>query len=234
MSQDKCHASAASQDSARATMKFARAVVRLVVATSVYAGRGANARQLHHGKSACTEFNIGDGAQITEGIPEPGWSTAQLDEWWTKMKACRAWQLESIKYNGSAFKNHDLDWTQGAFAIPMVQGYDRFLYDENTNTYTVDRLVDDLVARYGGADAVFLWPTYTNIGMDNRNQARVPPPAVCNPDYCPRWCSPRLGVNHSCAPRLSTCTPPRRDQVITSSASSTTVFQLASRLYPTD
>lgn len=118
----------------------------------------------------CAEFAIGDGPQITKGIPQPGWTTAQLDTWWTKMKACRTFQLQSVQYNGTAFKNPDLDWTQRAFAIPMVQAYDRFLYDEQTKTYTVDRLVDDLETRYGGADAVFLWPTYTNIGMDNRNQ----------------------------------------------------------------
>ena len=81
----------------------------------------------------CAEFGIGDHPQITQGLPQPGWSTAQLDAWWAKMQACRAWQLASVKYQGAAFKNPDLDWTQRAFAIPMVQGYDRFLYDEKTN-----------------------------------------------------------------------------------------------------
>ena len=38
----------------------------------------------------CTEFGIGNGPQITKGIPQPGWSTAQLDAWWTKMKVWRA------------------------------------------------------------------------------------------------------------------------------------------------
>ena len=34
----------------------------------------------------CAEFDIGDHPQITKGIPQPGWTTAQLDAWWTKMK----------------------------------------------------------------------------------------------------------------------------------------------------
>ena len=36
--------------------------------------------------------------------------------------------------------------------------------------YTVDRYLDDLEKRYGGIDAVLIWPTYPNMGIDNRNQ----------------------------------------------------------------
>ncbi len=39
-----------------------------------------------------------------------------------------------------------------------------------THAYTVDRFLDDLTARYGGVDAILMWPTYTNIGADDRNQ----------------------------------------------------------------
>ena len=142
-----------------------RSLFRLLLIGGVASATGAAAAP-----NPCTEFGVGDGPQITEGLPQPGWSSVELDAWWAKMKACREWQLASVSYNATAFKNRDLDWTQRAFAIPMVQGYDRFLFDQRTGTYTVDRLVDDLLARYGGADAVFLWPTYTNIGVDNRNQ----------------------------------------------------------------
>jgi formylglycine-generating enzyme required for sulfatase activity len=34
----------------------------------------------------------------------------------------------------------------------------------------VDKFLDDLETRYGGVDAILLWPTYTNIGADDRNQ----------------------------------------------------------------
>ena len=36
--------------------------------------------------------------------------------------------------------------------------------------YTVDRYLDDVNKRYGGIDAVLLWPVYPNIGIDDRNQ----------------------------------------------------------------
>jgi len=50
----------------------------------------------------------------------------------------------------------------------MVQ--DRFFYDPVAGKYTVDHYLDDLQKRYGGIDAVLIWPTYPNMGIDNRNQ----------------------------------------------------------------
>ena len=36
--------------------------------------------------------------------------------------------------------------------------------------YTVDRYLADVDQRYGGIDSVLVWPTYPNIGVDDRNQ----------------------------------------------------------------
>src|SRR5258708_26272699 len=47
---------------------------------------------------------------------------------------------------------------------------DRYFYDPVAHRYTVDRYLDDLEKRYGGIDAVLIWPTYPNMGIDNRNQ----------------------------------------------------------------
>ncbi len=47
---------------------------------------------------------------------------------------------------------------------------DRYLYDPVTGRYTVDRYLDDLKTRFGGIDAVLIWPTYPNMGIDDRNQ----------------------------------------------------------------
>jgi formylglycine-generating enzyme required for sulfatase activity len=48
--------------------------------------------------------------------------------------------------------------------------HDRFFYDPATRRYTVDRYLKDLETRYGGIDSVLVWPTYPNIGIDDRNE----------------------------------------------------------------
>src|SRR5437879_9754908 len=50
----------------------------------------------------------------------------------------------------------------------MVQ--DRYFYDRIAGNYAVARYLDDVEKRYGGIDAVLIWPTYPNMGIDNRNQ----------------------------------------------------------------
>ena len=37
--------------------------------------------------------------------------------------------------------------------------YDQFFYDVSTHNYTVDRFLADLTKRYGGIDALLMWPT---------------------------------------------------------------------------
>ena len=119
--------------------------------------------------AGCSLFTVDFSGPQINGPPANA-STAQLDKWWSEMQACRTAQLASVNYTAPAFADPGQHWTQSAFAIPMTQGYDRFLYDEVRGVYTVDRYVDDAQTRYGGVDAIFLWPTYTNIGLDNRNQ----------------------------------------------------------------
>jgi formylglycine-generating enzyme required for sulfatase activity len=48
--------------------------------------------------------------------------------------------------------------------------HDRYFYDPVAHAYTVDKYLDDLKARYGGIDSVLIWHTYSNIGIDDRNQ----------------------------------------------------------------
>jgi iron(II)-dependent oxidoreductase len=75
-----------------------------------------------------------------------------------------------IGYNGSRYEMPELTWTQSSFIQPQMMVEDRFFYDPILGKYTVDRYLDDLQQRYGGIDAVLVWPTYPNMGIDNRNQ----------------------------------------------------------------
>ena len=69
-------------------------------------------------------------------------------------------------YQGGVFDK--LKWTQSSYIQPQMHPYDRYFY--SNGSYTVDRYLNDVKTRYGGIDAMLMWPTYTNIGIDDRNQ----------------------------------------------------------------
>ena len=66
-----------------------------------------------------------------------------------------------------------LQWTQSSFIQPQMMVQDRYFYDPVAGKYTVDRYLDDLDKRYGGIDAVLVWSTYPNMGVDDRNQLEM-------------------------------------------------------------
>jgi iron(II)-dependent oxidoreductase len=83
------------------------------------------------------------------------------------------WRMERrirIGYDGARYDLPALKWTQSSFMQPQMMIQDRYFYDPDAGKYTVDRYLDDLERRYGGIDAVLIWPTYPNLGIDNRNQ----------------------------------------------------------------
>jgi formylglycine-generating enzyme required for sulfatase activity len=83
------------------------------------------------------------------------------------------WRFERrirVGYDGSRYDLPALQWTQSSFIQPQMMVEDRYFYDPVSRRYTVDHYLDDLEKRFGGIDAVLLWPTYPNMGIDNRNQ----------------------------------------------------------------
>jgi len=94
----------------------------------------------------------------------------QYDLWLADVTHWRAEHRIRIGYDPSAYQRAELRWTQSSFIQPQVMMEDRYLYDPERGVYTVDRFLDDLNKRYGGVDAVLLWHTYPNIGIDDRNQ----------------------------------------------------------------
>jgi len=85
----------------------------------------------------------------------------------------RRWRDERkirIGYDGKRYERPEFQWTQSSFIQPQMMVHDRYFYDPIANRYTVDRYLDDLQQRYGGIDAVLIWATYPNMGIDTRNQ----------------------------------------------------------------
>lgn len=97
-------------------------------------------------------------------------SVGDSQAWLKDVQHWRTEHLIRIGYDGAEYTRPELEWTQRAFIQPQMMAQDRYFYDPATGRYTVDRYLNDLDQRYGGIDAVLIWPTYPNIGIDNRNQ----------------------------------------------------------------
>ena len=120
------------------------------------------------------EQQIPPPACLTMHFPWEGGSTPCTpnthEEW---LKAVTSWRTERrirVGYNGDRYAMPELQWTQSSFIQPQMMMHDRYFYDPVAGKYTVDRYLDDLEKRYGGIDAVLIWATYPNMGIDNRNQ----------------------------------------------------------------
>jgi gamma-glutamyl hercynylcysteine S-oxide synthase len=92
------------------------------------------------------------------------------DAWLADIRHWRDERRIRIGYQGSRYDLPAFKWTQSSFFQPQMMAEDRYVYDPVAHRYTVDRYLDDLEKRYGGIDAVLIWPTYPNMGIDNRNQ----------------------------------------------------------------
>jgi gamma-glutamyl hercynylcysteine S-oxide synthase len=92
------------------------------------------------------------------------------DAWLDTMKQWRNNERGKLNYNDSEYLRPEFGWVNKTFIYAQMMGQDRYFYDPVTGKYTVNRYLDDLKKRYGGLDAVLIWPTYPNIGVDNRNQ----------------------------------------------------------------
>jgi formylglycine-generating enzyme required for sulfatase activity len=91
-------------------------------------------------------------------------------DWLTEITHWRTERLIRIGYDGSRYNLPELQWARHSFMQPQMMAHDRYLYDPVSGKYTVDRYLDDLEKRYGGIDAVLVWPVYPNVGIDDRNQ----------------------------------------------------------------
>ena len=107
-------------------------------------------------------------------------SFAGVAVWLSSMRAMRTACNARIGFDPhnasrTLFDDPALAWTQTAYIGPQMHPYDKYFYNATLGNgtggrgYTVDRWLDDLNARYGGIDKALVWPTYTNIGIDDRN-----------------------------------------------------------------
>jgi len=110
---------------------------------------------------------------VLKAAYDGGWKPCTHEDHIAWLADIRRWRSERsirVGYNGSRYDLPELKWTQSSFFQPQMMVQDRYFYDPAAHRYTVDRYLDDLESRYGGIDAVLIWPTYPNMGIDDRNQ----------------------------------------------------------------
>ncbi len=76
--------------------------------------------------------------------------------WLAQMYTNRAAWRSSVNFSTEVYDKYLL-WSPTMFIAPQSHIYDRMLYDPILATWTVDKFLDDLEARYGGVDGVLLW-----------------------------------------------------------------------------
>jgi len=108
-----------------------------------------------------------------EGITSTGCAPFTHQRWLADLEHWRSERRIRIAYDPSRYDLPALKWTQSSFMQPQMMVQDRYFYDPVAGKYTVDRYLDDLDKRYGGIDAVLIWSTYPNMGVDDRNQLQM-------------------------------------------------------------
>jgi gamma-glutamyl hercynylcysteine S-oxide synthase len=93
-----------------------------------------------------------------------------LKTWHEAINLLRVDGTDRFGLDVAIYDRPELKWTQSSYVQPQMMIHDRYFYDPVAHKYTVDRYLADVERRYGGIDAVLIWPCYPNIGIDNRNQ----------------------------------------------------------------
>jgi len=108
-----------------------------------------------------------------EGALTAGCAPGTHERWLQDISHWRSERQIRVTYDPSRYSLPALQWTQSSFMQPQMMVHDRYFYDPVAGKYTVDRYLDDLDKRYGGIDAVLIWSTYPNMGVDDRDQLQM-------------------------------------------------------------
>ncbi|MDR3628463.1 MAG: SUMF1/EgtB/PvdO family nonheme iron enzyme, partial [Ignavibacteriaceae bacterium] len=83
---------------------------------------------------------------------------------WRKVEKAKL-DYKEVNYNSK-----EVQWIRNDFIQTQMMAQDRSFYDPVKNEYTVDKYIDEITSKYGGLNSILIWPTYPNIGIDNRNE----------------------------------------------------------------
>ena len=116
--------------------------------------------------SAQTKNTIADKYyQLIEAPSAPAKWTA----WRSELRAWKDSTLRSLNHTGENYRKNEYKWAATAYSTFFLMANERSLYDENGN-YAIKNCLKKYEENYGGVDVVVLWPTYPQLGFDNRSQ----------------------------------------------------------------
>ena len=93
----------------------------------------------------------------------------QWDSWKNEIKLWKDSVLNSMAYTGKIYDKKEYQWASNAYSTLFLMANDKNLYDKN-GKYDIGNYLKKYEADYGGVDVVILWPTYPQLGFDDRDQ----------------------------------------------------------------
>jgi len=96
--------------------------------------------------------------------------TTEISGWKAQLEYWRKVEKAKLDYRDTHYNYKEIQWVRNNFIQTQMMAQERSFYDPVKNEYTVDKYLNEITAKYGGLNSILIWPTYPNIGIDNRNE----------------------------------------------------------------
>ncbi|MBC7892676.1 MAG: SUMF1/EgtB/PvdO family nonheme iron enzyme [Sphingobacteriaceae bacterium] len=96
-------------------------------------------------------------------------SPEKWDAWRLELQAWKDSTRNFLKYKGENYQKNDYRWASKAYSTFFLMANDKSLYGKNYQ-YDIKKCLKKYEESYGGVDVVVLWPTYPQLGFDDRSQ----------------------------------------------------------------
>jgi len=94
------------------------------------------------------------------------------DQWENWRREISDWKdsvLHRMAYRGEIYRKPEYQWASKAYSTLFLMANDKNLYDPYGN-FAIKKYLEKYEEGYGGVDVVILWPTYPQLGFDERDQ----------------------------------------------------------------
>ena len=96
--------------------------------------------------------------------------TTEIPAWRAELDHYRTVEKAKLDYRDIYYNYKEIQWVRNNFVQTQMMAQERSFFDPVKNEYTVDKYLNEITAKYGGLNSILIWPTYPNIGIDNRNE----------------------------------------------------------------